>query len=384
MSTNYRAWSRRFGVFLSAWLGVAGLSAQELPWHLGAVDATVAAPAAINTAAIKPGANEVVVAVIDSGIFPSHPSLAGRVLPGYDMVSGNLNDRGARSTNFSPDNVTGRCAQFVGASAGRTHGTEIASLIAGNGQDGVLGVNPEAKILPIRLFSGCGMSRSDLMDALAWAAGFAVDGVARNPNPARVINLSFSGGRAVCDPDLQALLDRIAKKNIFVVAAVGNSFQKQLAEPANCSGVISVGALDAQNNIEDYSALDARTVIYAPGGGSRIFGPDAWRVNKLKVASFQTDLKGNDLPMTAYRGVGTSYAAPLVSGFVSLWLSYRPELTPADFFANIDKFTRSVNPSDKCKACLPRGLALGQNGFAGLADTQTGVALLGTNMRHQN
>ena len=46
----------------------------------------------------------------------------------------------------------------------------------------------------------------------------------------------------------------LVQKNIFVVAAVGNTYGKKLAEPANCDGVISVGAVDAENNIEGYSA----------------------------------------------------------------------------------------------------------------------------------
>jgi serine protease len=188
----------------------------------------------------------------------------------------------------------------------------------------------------------------------------------------------------VCDPNLQALLDLIAKKKIFVVAAGGNSFQKLLIEPANCSGVISVGALDAENNIEDYSSLDPRTVIYAPGGGTRLLGVDAWRVNKLRVASYQTDLKGNDFPIASNRGVGTSYAAPLVSGFIALWLSQKPDLTPADFFNNVSKFTRPVNPDPKCKECAPRGLALGQSGFVGLGEAHIGVALWGAGLSRQN
>ncbi len=384
MSSKTLSLGSRSAIFLCAWVCASQVWAQELPWHLGSIDAKGAAPAAINTGLVKPGPNEVVVAVIDGGIFPSHPSLQGRLLAGYDMSSDNLNDRGARSTNFSPDSLTGRCAARPNAAAMRTHGTEIASLIAGNGQDGVLGVNPGAKILPIKLFSGCGMSRSDLMDALAWAAGFEVEGVPLNPNPAKVINLSFSGGRSVCDPNLQALLDRIAKKKIFVVAAGGNSFQKLLNEPANCSGVISVGALDAENNIEDYSSLDPRTVIYAPGGGTRLLGVDAWRVNKLRVASYQTDLKGNDFPIASNRGVGTSYAAPLVSGFIALWLSQKPDLTPADFFNNVSKFTRPVNPDPKCKECAPRGLALGQSGFVGLGEAHIGVALWGAGLSRQN
>jgi serine protease len=320
---------------------------------------TVAAPAAINTAGTKPGPNEVVVAVIDGGVLPNHPSLSGRLLPGYDMLSAPNNLKGGRSTDFGPDQRDAKCGDHVSAGPYRTHGTEVASLIAGNGRDGVVGVNSRAKILPVRLFGSCNMSRADLLDSLAWAAGMPVDGVPINTNPARVINLSFAGGKSVCGDDLQQLIDRLSKKNIFVVAAVGNTFGRKLAEPANCRGVISVGAVDAENNIENYSALDARTVVYAPGGGKRISSVDrAWRVNKLKVATFDVDFKGNESPAGLFSGVGTSYAAPLVSGFVSLLLSHNPALTPADFIKQLPKFSRPVNPSPNCPDCNPRGLAM--------------------------
>lgn len=350
--------SRKFVAFAFLVLALS-VQSQELPWHLGSLSpsATVA-PSAINTAAFKPGPHEVVVAVIDSGVIASHPSLEGRLLPGYDMLSPPLNLRGARSTDFSPDARDAKCGDRAASSTFRTHGTEVSSLVAGNGKDGVRGVNPRAKILPIRLFGSCPMTRADLLDAMAWAGGFPVAGVPNNPHPARVINLSFSGGKHVCGSDLQGLIDRLGKKSIFVVSAVGNTYGKKLSEPANCLGVISVGAIDAENNIEGYSALDARTVIYAPGGGKDLNGNAPWHFNKLKVASFDVNFKGDETPLGIARGVGTSYAAPLVSGFVSLLLSHRFDMTPAEFMSELPKFTRPVNPSDKCSECLPKGLAM--------------------------
>lgn len=338
-------------------------NAQELPWHLGSLNPASAAPSAINTASFKPGPHEVVVAVIDSGVLASHPSLEGRLLPGFDMLSPPLNLRGARSADFSPDARDAKCAERITSGAFRTHGTEVSSLIAGNGKDGVRGVNPNAKILPIRLFGSCPMTRADLLDAMAWAGGLPVAGVPANPHPARIINLSFSGGKRECGPDLQGLLSRLAKKNIFVVAAVGNTFGKKLAEPSNCEGVISVGAVDAENNIENYSALDARTVIYAPGGGKDLTGSAPWHVNKLKVATFDVDFKGDETPLGAARGVGTSYAAPLVSGFLSLLLSRRADMTPTEFMNELPKFTRAVNPTARCPDCMPKGLAMATASF---------------------
>jgi serine protease len=154
------------------------------------------------------------------------------------------------------------------------------------------------------------------------------------------------------------LVKRLVQKKVFVVAAVGNTFGKKLAEPANCEGVISVGAVDPENNIESYSALDARTVIYAPGGGRRLIEDSSWQANKLKVASFDVDAKGEENPVGLARGVGTSYAAPLVSGFISLLLSHRPMMTPAEFQARLPQYSRAVNPDAHCPECAPRGLVL--------------------------
>lgn len=342
---------------LGGLLSAAGVHAQDLPWHLGSLN-SASAPAAINTSGAKPGAHEIVVAVIDGGVLPNHPSLAGRLLPGYDMLSAPNNLKGGRSADFGPDARDAKCGERVTSGTYRTHGTEVASLIAGNGRDGVLGVNPSAKILPIRLFGACQMTRLDLLDAMAWAGGLPVAGAPLNPHPARIINLSFSGGKRACGADLQGLVDRLAQKNIFVVSAVGNTFGKKLSEPSNCDGVISVGAVDAENNIETYSALDARTVIYAPGGGKDLSGNTPWHLNKLKVASFDVDFKGEETPLGVERGVGTSYAAPLVSGFLSLLLSQRPEMSPSQFVNELSKFTRPVNSTQKCPECLPKGLAM--------------------------
>jgi serine protease len=353
--------SKGFFAFFCRWMcclistsGAALALAQDKPWHLGAL--SDAAPSAIQSLNIKPGPYRVVVAVIDSGVLAAHPSLSGQLLPGYDMLSAPNNLRGDRSTNFSPDERDARCGQRLVSGAFRTHGTEVASLIAGNGVDGVYGVNPTAKILPIRLFGACNMTRADMLDAISWAAGLPVAGVPPNPNPARIINMSIAGGLAVCGADLQQVINRVIEKKIFVVAAAGNNFHKPLPEPANCKGVISVGALDAENKIEVYSALDSRTTLYAPGGGKRLNGGSNWAVNKLKVATFDLDFLGQERASAPFRGVGTSYAAPVVAGFISLWLSHFPDKQTSDFANELPRFLRTVTPIDKCPECSPKGV----------------------------
>lgn len=336
---------------------------EVMPWHLGARAPTPKAPAAIDTLGVIPGAHQVVVAVIDSGVMPDHPSLQGQLLPGVDMQSLPGNVRGGRSNNFAPDERQTRCSDRLVSGAFRVHGTEVTSLIAGNGHGGVWGVNPRAKVVPIRIMGACGMTRTDLLDAMAWAAGLPVAGLAVNPHPARVINLSLAGGGNSCSPALQRLVDRLVDKGVFLVAAAGNNFHKSLPEPANCKGVISVGAVDAENRIEVYSALDPRTVIYAPGGGRDLQNGQPWELNKLRVATYDLDLLGRERPNALDRGVGTSFAAPIVSGFLSLWLSHHPSKTPHQLFSELPQFLQAVVPINKCPDCRPMGLISSDSAF---------------------
>ena len=332
-------------------------NAQNLPWHLGSSQKNGShAPSAVNTANIHAGPHQITVAVIDSGVIAGHPSLQGQLLPGYDMLSAPHNLRGGRSANFAPDEREARCGQRLVSGSFRTHGTEVASLIAANGAEGVFGVNTTAKILPIRLFGACGMSRHDLLDAIAWAAGLPVEGVPDNPYPARVINMSMAGGLAVCGADLQRLIHRVVEKKVFVIAAAGNNFHKPLQEPANCQGVISVGALDAENKIEIYSALDTRTTLYAPGGGRRLDSNAYWSHNKLMVATYELGFLGNERAAALHRGVGTSFAAPIVAGFVSLWLSHHADKQTSDLAKDLPNFLRHVEQVAKCSECAPKGL----------------------------
>ena len=351
-----------FKPWLAATIAVAAMgsvavqAATVQPWHLGALAPNPKAPAAIGTVGTAPGPHTVVVAVLDSGVVAEHPSLQGQLLPGADMQSPPANVRGGRSSNFAPDERETRCSGRLVSGAFRVHGTEVSSLIAGNGYEGVWGVNPKAKVVPIRLMGACGMSRTDLLDGMAWAAGLPVAGMPINPNPARIINLSLSGGRNSCSPELQKLVDQLVSKGVFLVAAAGNNFHKPLAEPANCAGVLSVGSVDAENRIEVYSALDPRTVLYAPGGGRDLRNGQAWEHNKLRVATYDLDVLGRERPNALDRAVGTSFAAPLVSGFLSLWLSHNPDKTPGHFMSELPLFLQAVVATPKCPDCQPMGL----------------------------
>jgi serine protease len=335
--------------------------AAEISWHLvykSTQHEVTIQP--IFSSQLEPGPHETVVALIDAGVLPNHPSLQGKILSGYDMVSLPKNMRAGRSGNYTPDDLGSTCDGKPTSTLNRTHGTELASLIAGNGEHGVHGVNKNSKILPIKIFGSCPINRQDLMDALAWAAGFYVENAPANLRPARVINMSFSGGRVNCDADLQKLLDRIRQKGIFVVSAAGNRYGKSMLEPANCKGVISVGSIDFGNKISSYSAIDPRISIYASGGEIQTDSTKPTGLKKLRVATFQTNTLGYETPVAFEKGVGTSYSSALVSGFISLMLSWNPELMPDDFIFSIASFIRTMEAPLSCKECSPRGVTLNQ------------------------
>jgi serine protease len=293
----------------------------------------------------------VVVAVIDSGVLADHPSLEGRLLPGVDMVSGPWNQRGGRSTNPAPDERNAQCDGVPAQGPFRTHGTEVASVVAGNGKGGVVGVAPNAMVLPVRVMSACGMSRQDLVDALAWSAGLPVEGLPLNPYPAQVINLSLTGGLFHCGRDIQAMINQLVERNVFVVVAAGNTFHQRLREPANCKGVISVGAVDRNNQVANYSALDERTVVYAQGGTISRAATNPGD----KIATFNLSAAGSEVARVENRRVGTSFAAPLVSGFIANQISLGTKQR-VQVMAQLMEATETITAPDVCKACEPRRL----------------------------
>ena len=290
----------------------------DLPWYLNDPRSPQAAAASINASKLVQthSSANVIVAVLDNGVDPNHPSLAGKLLPGVDMVSPKSNPRGMRSNQFGPDTAETICPISGQKNEGDLyHGTKVASVIAGNGKLGVKGVS-EVKILPIKVVGTCKGRREDLIDAIAWAAGFAVDDLPINPTPAKVINISMAGGGTVCNDALQNIVNKVIAKNIIIVGAAGNTFGKPAQEPSVCTGVISVGALNPDTSSTFYSALDSRIMVGSPGGGSE--NKTLGFKNKIRVASYELNALGtSSQPAGLDIGIGTSFAAPLTSAVIA-------------------------------------------------------------------
>jgi serine protease len=307
-----------------------------LQWHLQPLDnltnfASLNMPAAWT---IRNG-SPVVVAVVDSGVRFDHPDLAGRLLPGYDLVSeiAVANDGDGRDADasdpgdwVSPSEAGQGLFQFCDPSPSLWHGTFIAGQIAAasNNAAGVVGLNWGASVLPVRVSGKCGALVSDLLDGLRWAAGLPVAGVPANNTPARVINLSF-GGDAPCSQAYQDTINEVTDAGALVVVAAGNGLpigHPTLTRPADCSRVMAVAAVRRDGAKASYSNFGPQVALAAPGGSTES------NPNNLLVS---TDNGGSTIPAGNSYGYkqGTSFSAPQATGVASLMLGINPALTPA-------------------------------------------------------
>lgn len=236
----------------------------------------------------------VTVAVLDTGVEADHPDLVGNVLAAKDMIG-----FGAQE----------------GDRAWARHGTAMAGIIAGHGHgpgnaDGVMGIAPEAKILPVRVIledgdSARGKARSTRGNALAEGIRWAAD------HGADVINLSLGDDSASAHPEPaeDEAIQYALKKNVTVVASAGNGGKKgdHVSYPAAYPGVIAATAVDRFGARADFSTRRWYATVSAPGDDVVIADPD----HKY------------------YEGWGTSAASAFVSGAVALVKAAHPGLTPA-------------------------------------------------------
>jgi type VII secretion-associated serine protease mycosin len=221
----------------------------------------------------------VTVAVIDSGVDAAHPDLAGRVLPGIDLV--------AHTTGVSSDPLG--------------HGTHVVGTIAalaGNGV-GVAGIAPGVKILPIRALNAAG---SGLMSDVATGLVYAAD------HGAQVVNMSIGSTSKV--GAVSTAIGYARSKGVVVVASAGNSRAtgSPISYPAADEGVIAVAATDSADKVASYSNQGSYVDVSAPG---------------TNILSTVPTAQGS----YAYYS-GTSMASPHVAALAALVKAANPALTP--------------------------------------------------------
>ncbi|WP_030606605.1 type VII secretion-associated serine protease mycosin [Streptomyces fulvoviolaceus] len=249
----------------------------------------------------------VTVAVLDTGVEDDHPDLVGNVLTGKDMIGFGA-ERGDR--------------------AWARHGTAMAGIIAGHGHgvgngDGVMGIAPEAKILPVRVILEDGddaraKARNTRGNALAQGIRWAAD------HGADVINLSLGDDSSSAHPEPaeDEAVQYALKKGVVVVASAGNGGEKgdHISYPAAYPGVIATTAVDKYGTRASFSTRRWYATVSAPGVNVVIADPD----HKY------------------YEGWGTSAASAFVSGAVALIRAAHPDLKPAQIKKLLEDTARNA------------------------------------------
>jgi len=238
------------------------------------------------------GANDVDVAVIDTGIDGSHPDISGKVVVSVDCT-----------ISSSCPNVTATDANGHG-----THVAGIASALTNNGI-GIAGSSWEGRLMSVKALDANGSGYySWIANAMIWATN----------NGAEVINLSLSGRSY--SRTLRNAVNYAWNNGVIVVAAAGNRGSSYRNYPAYFSNSIAVAATD-KNDIKAYfSTYGSWVDVAAPG------------------VSIVSTYKGGYEYMS-----GTSMAAPHVAGLAALVFGQNPTWNNSQVRNRIESTADSIS-----------------------------------------
>ncbi len=276
-------------------------------------------------------AEEVIVAVVDTGVDHNHEDLKDIMWTNEKEIAGNGidDDNNGYIDDIHGINTLVRDAQgnaTMDTMAGHWHGTHVSGTIAAtqNNGIGITGVASNVKIMAIRTVpDDADELDSNIVEAYKYAA----------KNGARLINCSFGkevneGGMVVRD-----VIDEIGKKyNTLVIASAGNDSMGPYSWHDNDSSPKYPAAFDSANllviasttssgSLSSFSNIGIKTVdVAAPGSNiySTIVG------NKYGMAS------------------GTSMASPNTTGVAAMVLGYYPNLSATELKAVLMKSSTPV------------------------------------------
>lgn len=252
------------------------------------------------------GSDEVVVAVLDSGIDLNHTDLAANMwhrpanLPAYtDDELGTFND-------VNGFNGTDKLADPMDDNG---HGTHCAGIIGAEGDngEGIAGINWHVKIMPLKFLSRGGFGTTE--DAIE-AINYTID---RKKHGVNIRIISASWGSNSYSKALEDTIRAAGDAGILFVAAAGNDGSDNDRRPHypsnyNLPNVISVAALDRNDTLAGFSNYGVKTVHIAAPGKEIL---STWLGDAYREAS------------------GTSMATPYVSGVAALIVSNDSDITMA-------------------------------------------------------
>ncbi|MCS0825514.1 S8 family serine peptidase [Cytobacillus firmus] len=229
------------------------------------------------------------VAVLDTGIDPEHPDIAGQLDEAVSFVPG--------------EEVTDMHA----------HGTHVASTVLGTGEASEgrnQGVAPGSRLLVGKVLSNEGFGQDSwIIDGMEWAA-----------ENAKIVNMSLGSSEPSdgTDPMAQAV-NNLSKEtgSLFVIAA-GNTGSEGIGSPGAADDALTVGAVDKSDNLAWFSSK-------GPSFGSSGLKPDLTAPGVgIMAARSQYTNQGSGSYMSMD---GTSMATPHVAGAAALLSQRHPEWT---------------------------------------------------------
>jgi thermitase len=253
---------------------------------------------------IEQGSDEIIVAILDSGVNDDSPDLKGRLWINKKEIPNNGKDDDGngyiddyKGWDFAYDNNYNR--------DGFGHGTNIASTIGAvtNNVYGFAGINSKSKLMNCKNLSD---ENSGEYEWWARSIKYAVD------NGARVINMSEGG--VDYSKTLKSAIDYAVDKGVFISAAMMNKANNKDYYPAAFKGVFAVGATDSD---------DKRCKKFTWGGGS------CWGKH-IKVVAPGNKIYGvdyNDVENLESYWSGTSQSTAMVSALASLLFSQKSSRT---------------------------------------------------------
>ena len=240
------------------------------------------------------------VGILDSGL--SSPAIhRWPPVGGFDFISSS--DYYASTLGRNP-NYTDPGDQGPLCPVPSWHGTKVVSVLKA--------VAPGSQISILRVLGQCGTGfASDVADAIVYAAGGVILGLGIIPHPVDVISMSLAGKHA-CPSYVQSAVTQAIALGVRVMAAAGNAAANASDYfPANCRGVMVIGAVTRDGTLAPYSNHGPLLTFSAPGGDA---------ANPIPVLTVDA---GGGLLIPTF-AIGTSFAVPHIAGL-------RPPYTTVPF-----------------------------------------------------